>query len=271
MPAAPGARLYAFGVGLGYDLLAFVYFAWPLVLLLWLLPAGWPLRRRGRLAVGALCLLLLFVLLFVAVAEWTSGTVPCTLQFHRGGLPRLHHRGDRQHPPVLPGGLDLAAVAALALGTFTATGRWRRVVHDSVGFAARSVVVAVLVGGQPAGHPAGQRRDEGPQQQRLRQRTGGQRHLPVLRRSTAAPRWTTRATTAPCRSTKRGRRFARRWPRPMPPSSVPPRSSSPNKVRSGVLGKDLSCCSPVGATLTWSTGVPVAPTEPHSACTSSTL
>ena len=48
VPAAPAVWLYAFGVGLGYDLLAFVYFAWPLVLLLWLLPAGWLLRRRGR-------------------------------------------------------------------------------------------------------------------------------------------------------------------------------------------------------------------------------
>ena len=37
--------LYAFGVGLGYDLITFIYFAWPMVLFLWLVPT-----RPGRLA-----------------------------------------------------------------------------------------------------------------------------------------------------------------------------------------------------------------------------
>ncbi|HET8940856.1 MAG TPA: LTA synthase family protein [Rudaea sp.] len=37
--------LYAFGVGLGYDLVTFIYVAWPLVLFLWLVPT-----RRGRLS-----------------------------------------------------------------------------------------------------------------------------------------------------------------------------------------------------------------------------
>ncbi len=143
VPAAPGAWLYTFGVGLGYDLLAFVYFAWPLVLLLWLLPAGWLLRRRGRLAVGALCLLLLFVLLFVAVAEWTFWE-EFQARFNFIAVDYLVYTTEvigniRQSYPV---GWILAAVAALALGTFTATGRWRRVVHDGAGFAARSVVVA---------------------------------------------------------------------------------------------------------------------------------
>ena len=137
VPAAPGAWLYTFGVGLGYDLLAFVYFAWPLVLLLWLLPAGWLLRRRGRLPVGALCLLLLFVLLFVAVAEWTFWE-EFQARFNFIAVDYLVYTTEvigniRQSYPV---GWILAAVAALALGTFTATGRWRRVVHDSAGFAA---------------------------------------------------------------------------------------------------------------------------------------
>ena len=143
VPAAPGAWLYAFGVGLGYDLLAFVYFAWPLVLLLWLLPAGWLLRRRGRLAVGALCLLLLFVLLFVAVAEWTFWD-EFQARFNFIAVDYLVYTTEvigniRQSYPV---GWILAAVATLALGTFIATSRWRRVVHDGAGFAARSVVVA---------------------------------------------------------------------------------------------------------------------------------
>ncbi|WP_330947216.1 LTA synthase family protein [Thermomonas sp. LB-4] len=143
VPAAPGAWLYAFGVGLGYDLLAFVYFAWPLVLLLWLLPAGWLLRRHGRLAVGALCLLLLFVLLFVAVAEWTFWD-EFQARFNFIAVDYLVYTTEvigniRQSYPV---GWILTAVAALALGAFAATSRWRRVIHDSAGFAARSVVAA---------------------------------------------------------------------------------------------------------------------------------
>ncbi len=38
IPPSLGYWLYVYEVGLAYDLLAFVYFAWPLVLLLWLLP-----------------------------------------------------------------------------------------------------------------------------------------------------------------------------------------------------------------------------------------
>ncbi|MEO9078345.1 MAG: sulfatase-like hydrolase/transferase [Rhodanobacter sp.] len=37
--------LYAFGVGLGYDLVTFIYLAWPMVLFLWLVPT-----RSGRVA-----------------------------------------------------------------------------------------------------------------------------------------------------------------------------------------------------------------------------
>lgn len=144
VPAAPAAWLYAFGVGLGYDLLAFVYFAWPLLLLLWLLPAGWLLRRRGRLAVGALCLLLLFVLLFVAVAEWTFWD-EFQARFNFIAVDYLVYTTEvigniRQSYPV---GWILAAVATLALGTFLASGSWRRVARDDAGFAARSVVVLV--------------------------------------------------------------------------------------------------------------------------------
>lgn len=142
VPAASGAWLYAFGVGLGYDLLAFVYFAWPLVLLLWMLPAGWLLRRRGRLAVAALCLLLLFVLLFVAVAEWTFWD-EFQARFNFIAVDYLVYTTEvigniRQSYPV---GWILTAVATLALATFLASGRWRRVARDDAGFAARSVVV----------------------------------------------------------------------------------------------------------------------------------
>ncbi len=55
IPASPGYWLYAFLVGFGYDLLTFVYFAWPLVLLLWLMPQRWYAARFGRFALAALC------------------------------------------------------------------------------------------------------------------------------------------------------------------------------------------------------------------------
>ena len=42
----PFNLLYAFGVGLGYDLVTFVYVAWPMVLFLWLVPSERPLVRK---------------------------------------------------------------------------------------------------------------------------------------------------------------------------------------------------------------------------------
>ncbi|MFL6592242.1 MAG: LTA synthase family protein [Luteimonas sp.] len=71
VPARPGAWLDVFGIGFAYDLLAFVYFAWPLVLLLWLLPRRWFARRGGRWSVVLLGGLLVAAILFIAVAEWT--------------------------------------------------------------------------------------------------------------------------------------------------------------------------------------------------------
>lgn len=141
VPASPGLWLYAFGVGLGYDLLAFVYFAWPLVLLLWLLPAGWLLRRRGRLPVGALCLLLLFALLFVAVAEWTFWD-EFQARFNFIAVDYLVYTTEvigniRESYPV---GWILAALAGAALAMFFPTRRWRQPRRDDAGFALRSLV-----------------------------------------------------------------------------------------------------------------------------------
>ena len=66
-----GHWLSVFGIGLGYDLLTFVYFAWPLVLLLWLLPRRWFAAGAGRWSVAALGWLLVAACLFIAIAEWT--------------------------------------------------------------------------------------------------------------------------------------------------------------------------------------------------------
>jgi len=71
VPARPGYWLDVLGIGFAYDLLAFVYFAWPLVLLLWLLPRRLFAARAGRWSVALLGWLLVAAVLFIAVAEWT--------------------------------------------------------------------------------------------------------------------------------------------------------------------------------------------------------
>lgn len=136
--------LYLFGVGLGYDLLTFVYFAWPLVLLLWLLPRRWLARRRGRVLVGLLCLVLLLVALFVAVAEWTFWE-EFQARFNFIAVDYLVYTTEvigniRESYPV---GWILSALAVTGIGLFLATRRWRRARDDDAGFAARSAVVAL--------------------------------------------------------------------------------------------------------------------------------
>ena len=143
VPASLGNWAYAFGVGLGYDLLAFVYFAWPLVLALWLLPRRWLARRSGSFLVGALCLLLLFVVLFIAVSEWTFWE-EFQARFNFIAVDYLVYTTEvigniRESYPV---GWILSALAALGIGLFVATRRWRLVRNDGAGFGARSLVVA---------------------------------------------------------------------------------------------------------------------------------
>ena len=65
VPPNPLDWLYAFGVGLGYDLVTFVYFAWPLVLFLWLVPTC-PGRLPGWQRWLLYVLLLLGVLIICA-------------------------------------------------------------------------------------------------------------------------------------------------------------------------------------------------------------
>ena len=71
VPIRVGYWLVLFVIGFGYDLLTFVYFAWPLVLLLWLLPQRWFTARAGRWSSMLLGWLLVAIILFVAVSEWT--------------------------------------------------------------------------------------------------------------------------------------------------------------------------------------------------------
>ena len=139
---SPGYWLYAFGVGLGYDLLAFVYFAWPLVLLLWLLPNRVSGSRAGRALVAFACLALLFALLFVAASEWTFWEEFQT-RFNFIAVDYLVYTTEvigniRESYPV---GWIVAGLAAVAVTVFLATRRWRTAGNDGSTFAGRSVVV----------------------------------------------------------------------------------------------------------------------------------
>ncbi len=140
IPPSPRYWLYVYEVGLGYDLLAFVYFAWPLVLLLWLLPARATANRFGHAAVTGLCSLLLFALMFVAVADWTFWEEFQT-RFNFIAVDYLVYTNEvvgniRESYPV---GWIVAGLAALAAIVLAA---WRPALRndDSSSFGGRSAV-----------------------------------------------------------------------------------------------------------------------------------
>jgi phosphoglycerol transferase MdoB-like AlkP superfamily enzyme len=131
-----------FATGFGYDVLTFVYFAWPLVLLLWLLPRGWLAKRRARWSVEALCFVLLAVLLFVGVAEWTFWD-EFQARFNFIAVDYLVYTTEvlgniRQSYPVATI-FSALGVAAIAIAWTTRGGRWMH--GDRMPFAQRSIVV----------------------------------------------------------------------------------------------------------------------------------
>ncbi|SFR92705.1 Phosphoglycerol transferase MdoB [Dyella sp. OK004] len=69
VPHNPLYWAYAFGVGVGYDLVTFIYVAWPLVLFLWLMPQRAYVSRIGQWVLYGLGAVLLYWLMFVAVSE----------------------------------------------------------------------------------------------------------------------------------------------------------------------------------------------------------
>jgi phosphoglycerol transferase MdoB-like AlkP superfamily enzyme len=69
VPLNPLYWAYAFGVGLVYDLIAFVYIAWPLVLYLWLMPQRAYVSRAGQWTLYLLGAVLLCWLMFVGASE----------------------------------------------------------------------------------------------------------------------------------------------------------------------------------------------------------
>ncbi|MCY7354043.1 MAG: sulfatase-like hydrolase/transferase [Lysobacter sp.] len=143
VPASPSLWAYAFGVGFGYDLLTLLYFALPLLLWLWLMPTRWLLARSGRVALGALCLLLLCVMLFVALSEWTFWEEFQT-RFNFIAVDYLVYTTEvigniRESYPV---GWLLTGLGVIAGAIFYCTRRWHRVQDTGTTFAGRSMVTA---------------------------------------------------------------------------------------------------------------------------------
>lgn len=142
VPATAANWLYLFGVGLVYDLVTLIYFAWPLVLWLWLVPRRWHEARWGRRALAGLCLLLVYVLLFVAAAEWVFWDEFQT-RFNFIAVDYLVYTNEvigniRESYPV---GVLLGGLLAASLVLFYPGRRWRNQPDTTSTFAGRSLVV----------------------------------------------------------------------------------------------------------------------------------
>ena len=104
IPPSVGSWLYVFGVGLVYDLVTFVYFAWPMVLVLWLLPRRAYLSRTGHGIFLGFCFILTFAVLYLGAAElvfWDEFSA----RFNFIAVDYLVYTNevDRQYPRVVSG------------------------------------------------------------------------------------------------------------------------------------------------------------------------
>lgn len=152
IPFDLGSYAYAFSAGLAYDLVTFVYFAIPLVLLLWLLPRRWIAGRIGPAMVATVGFGLLFLSAFVAVAEWTFWEEFQT-RFNFIAVDYLVYTTEvigniRESYPV---GWIISGLLLATLLLFRITRQWRAVPIDGPSFAQRSLIaggwlaLAVLV------------------------------------------------------------------------------------------------------------------------------
>lgn len=144
IPHTPGLLLQIFTAGLGFDLITFCYFALPMVVLLALLPNRWIDRRPGRTVVAALGFVLLAVMLFVALAEWTFWE-EFQSRFNFIAVDYLVYTTEvlgniRESYPVVP---LLLGVATLTVALFWTTARWRRAGRSAV---SRGMRAGVLLG-----------------------------------------------------------------------------------------------------------------------------
>jgi phosphoglycerol transferase MdoB-like AlkP superfamily enzyme len=144
VPISLPGDIRMFAIGAGYDVLTLLYFAIPLVLLLWLLPRRWALRNAGRWTVEGACLLMLAAMLFVSIAEWTFWQEFQT-RFNFIAVDYLVYTTEvlgniRQSYPV---GVILGGLAVTAAAIFLATRSWRGMRGDASTVLQRTAFAAV--------------------------------------------------------------------------------------------------------------------------------
>ncbi|HET8701024.1 MAG TPA: hypothetical protein VFL97_05090, partial [Nitrococcus sp.] len=144
VPDSPLYWLYAFGVGLFYDIVTFIYVAWPLVLYLWLMPRRAYVSRVHQWLFYALGLAFVYALLFVAAAEWIFWGEFGT-RFNFIAVDYLIYTTEvigniRQSYPIGPW-LSMLALAAVLIMLYTR--RALRVRDEGSRFRDRSLVVAI--------------------------------------------------------------------------------------------------------------------------------
>lgn len=141
VPASASNWLYLFVVGLGFDVVTLVYFATPLVLLLWLMPQRMFAAASGRRVLLALLFGLVLAALFIATAELTFWEEFQT-RFNFIAVDYLVYTNEvigniRESYPV---GWMLAGMVAATVGVMMLAPKYRRPQPDSSSFRARSGV-----------------------------------------------------------------------------------------------------------------------------------
>lgn len=144
IPPSPGKWLYLFLVGFGYDVVEYVYFAWPMLLVLWLLPRRAYVSRWGHRIFLGFCFILSFVVLYLGAAELVFwGEFSARFNFIAVDYLVYTHEvvgNIRESYPIVTWSLLLMA-ATIAVVFFSR--RMLAARDDGSRFGARSLVVAV--------------------------------------------------------------------------------------------------------------------------------
>ncbi|MGA7438324.1 MAG: LTA synthase family protein [Luteibacter sp.] len=142
VPHTAGAWLYVFGVGLAYDLVTFIYMAWPLLLVLWLLPRRAAMSSWGRRIFLGFAWVLSFATLFVAVAELVFwGEFSARFNFIAVDYLVYTHEVVGNIQESYPIGTWITLIALLAVGIVWLSRRKLALGDDGSRFAGRSAVV----------------------------------------------------------------------------------------------------------------------------------
>jgi phosphoglycerol transferase MdoB-like AlkP superfamily enzyme len=142
VPHSIGAWLYIFGVGLGYDLVTFIYMGWPMLLVLWLLPRRAAMSPWGRKIFLGFAWVLAFATLFVAVAELVFwGEFSARFNFIAVDYLVYTHEVVGNIRESYPIGTWITMIALLAVGIIWLSRRKLALGDDGSRFGGRSLVV----------------------------------------------------------------------------------------------------------------------------------